>query len=150
MHAPLPLVLLVALLPLQVLAEPLGIVQCRAWRERRNQLAAEAMRVEIALVAATRRQLCPQLEALAERANAGGDPRGATAAAEAAVQGDFDYSAYLECRRRAEERLRRSRTILYTNQRGFTFYTLSGARLARQADGWQQRLSASCASDAAG
>ncbi len=58
---------------------------------------------------------------------------------------DLDYTAYLQCRRQAEERLRRCLAILYTNQRGFTFYTLNGSRLARQADALQQRLDGSCA-----
>jgi len=169
--------LIAAVLPVQALAQPLALVECRALRERRNQLAAEAMQAEIALVLATRRRLCPQQEALAEQANAntmanpnsnpkpdpdanghgqasandGAAPAG-TAATElpvdkagSAARVDLDYTRYLECRRQAEQRLRRSRMILYTNQRGFLFYTVGGARLARAADAVQQRLGESCA-----
>lgn len=156
------LLLLAALLPLQAVAQPLGLVECRHLRERRNQLAAEAMQAEIALVQATRMDICPQQERLAERANAQvqastadqpsalADPVAQPDPVAQAVPSaqpepvDFDYTAYLECRRQAEERLQRSRTILYTNQRGFTFYTVNGARFAREADGLQLRLSASC------
>lgn len=140
--------LLAALLPLQALAQPLGLTECRSLRARRDQIASEAMQAEIALVIATRRRLCPQQEALAERANANANPQpDASTNANAARQGgleEFDYSAYLECRRRAELQLRRSRPVLYTNQRGFSFYTSSGARLARQADALQPRLDADC------
>lgn len=165
--------LLAALLPLQALAEPLTVVECRRLRERRNLLAGEAMQKEVSLVLATRRRLCPQLEALAEQANAGagfagaapveaagsgaaqirqgdGDTRRVAAAqageAGAAAATDLDYTAYLQCRHRAEQQLRRSRVVLYTNARGFNFYTLTGARLAREADAWQQRLNRDCAS----
>ncbi|QPN64514.1 hypothetical protein [Synechococcus sp. CBW1004] len=162
------LLLLAALLPLQAVAQPLGLVECRHLRERRNQLAAEAMQAEIALVQATRMDICPQQERLAERANAQvqastadqpsalahpvakvdpvvkADPVAQAVPSAQPESVDFDYTAYLECRRQAEERLQRSRTILYTNQRGFTFYTVNGARFAREADGLQLRLSASC------
>lgn len=138
--------LFAAALPLQTLAQPLGLVECRGLRERRNQLAAEAMQAEIALVLATRRRLCPQQEALAEQAHAGGETgRGeGDDQTSPAVRADLDYSAYLQCRNRAEQLLRRSRVILYTNLRGFTFYTLAGARLAREADAWQLRLREGC------
>lgn len=176
--------LFAAVLPVQTLAQPLGLEQCRGLRERRNQLAVEAMQAEIALVLATRRRLCPQQEALAEQANANAntkanvnshpdpnlDPIGhgqssatdgvaphGTAVTELAADKagsaatvDFDYSSYLECRRQAEQQLRRNRVILYTNQRGFLFYTVAGARLARQADAWQQRLDESCAAAGGG
>lgn len=176
MQASLVSLLMAALLPLQVLAQPLGLEECRGLRARRNQLAADAMQVEIALVLATRRRLCPQLEAVAEQANANAihhdidtnraedranhraeDRAGADRSDPSAPSGqgtevappDFDYLAYLQCRRRAEELLRRSRAILYTNLRGFTFYTLAGARRARDADAIQQSLTASCASERA-
>lgn len=142
--------LLSALLPLQALAQPLGVSACRGLRERRNQLAAEAMQAEIALVLAMRRRLCPRQEALAEQANAnagaGGPGDGPAATPDASGQGDLDYTAYLQCRQQAEARLRRTQVILYTNARGFTFYTRDGARLAREAEDWQQRLRASCPS----
>lgn len=141
-------VLLAALLPLQALAQPLGLSECRTLRAHRDRLASEAMQAEIALVQATRRRLCPRLEAHAERAHAEASPPpdGMVQAAPSAQSAlaDFDYMAYLECRRQAEEQLRRSRPILYTNQRGFTFYTVSGARFSREADGMQRRLSARC------
>jgi hypothetical protein len=154
MQASMASLLLAALLPLQALAQPLGLEQCRALRARRDQLAAEAMQAEIALVLATRRRLCPQQEAAAEQANAdSGRGSGSPSAADAAGQNTspadpapaaLDYAAYLGCRREAEGQLRRTRVILYTNRQGFTFYTLAGARLARQADAWQQRLSDGC------
>lgn len=179
--------LLSALLPLQALAQPLELLECRSLRAQRDRLASEAMQAEIALVVATRRRLCPQQEALAERANANNNPVSAepeatananahnaeahtkanpvakadtmaeistNASAEAdtninantARQGeeDLDYTAYLECRRSAEMQLQRSRPELYTNLRGFRFYTSTGARLARQADALQQRLATGC------
>lgn len=182
MHSSLLVLLLAALLPLQALAEPLAAAECRRLRERRNQLAAEAMQVEIALVQSTRRQLCPQQEAVAEQANAhspapakahsdaqssagsdgtgsesaagsseaNADPQGHASRPSTAGQDEFDYTAYLQCRQQAEQRLRRSRAILYTNRRGFIFYTLEGSRLAREADAWQQRLSGSCAAEGGG
>jgi hypothetical protein len=145
--------LLAGLLPLQALAQSLGLADCRGLRERRDRLAAEAMQAEITLVLATRRRLCTRQEALAEQANASTAVADPTAGLHARVEqappsGEaplaLDYTAYLNCRRQAEQQLRRSRVVLYTNQRGFTFYTRAGARLARDADGWQQRLSASC------
>lgn len=168
MQASLVSLLMAALLPLQVLAQPLGLEECRGLRARRNQLAADAMQVEIALVLATRRRLCPQLEAVAEQANANAihhdidtnraedragadrpDPSAPSGQGTEVAPPDFDYLAYLQCRRRAEELLRRSRAILYTNLRGFTFYTLAGARRARDADAIQQSLTASCVSERA-
>ena len=165
MQVSLASLLLAALLPLQALAQPLGLEECRGLRARRNQLAAEAMQAEIALVLATRRRLCPQQEALAEQANANAihnnvntnsaanragadqsDPPARTGQVAQAALPDLDYTAYLQCRRRAEQLLQRNRAILYTNQRGFTFYTLDGARLARDADGVQRSLTASCVS----
>lgn len=165
MHASLASLLLAALLPLQALARPLGLEECRDLRARRDQLATEAMQAEISLVLATRRRLCPELEAVAEQANANtihhdidtngaDDQAGADTGDPSALKGrvvppDFDYLAYLQCRRRAEELLRHSRTVLHTNLRGFTFYTLAGARLARDADAVQRSLSASCTSESA-
>lgn len=152
MRASLAAALLAALLPLPVLAQPLGVAACRELRQRRDQLAAEAMQAELALVIATRRRLCPQQEALAEQANAGTSAAGASGAAATgpldrlqAATPDLDYSAYLQCRRQAEQQLRRSRVVLYSNRNGFSFYTRDGARLAREADVWQQRHQASCA-----
>jgi len=185
MGVPLTLLLLAVLLPLQALAQPLGLLECRSLRGRRDRLASEAMQAEIALVIATRMALCPQLERLAERANAGAGATASpsrspaaettarpTAAAQAGEHGiaapdgdgepaasqeapllmpvDFDYTAYLECRRRAETQLQRGRPVLYSNRRGFSFYTSSGARLARQADALQQQLDAGCGASPAG
>ena len=157
MHASLAAALLAALLPLQALAQPLGAGACRELRQRRNQLASEAMQAELALVIATRRRLCPQQEALAEQANAGTLAAAAGSGADQAGQADgpkaappqLDYEAYLQCRRQAEQQLRRSRAVLHTNLNGFSFYTLSGARLARSADAVQQRLNEGCEPPAA-
>ena len=145
---------LAPLLPLLALAQPLGLEACRSLRAHRNQLAAEAMQAEIALVHATRLRLCPQLEALAEQATAdSGHGDGSQSASDPAAQkaapanptpAALDYGAYLGCRRQAEWELRRTRVILYTNRLGFPYYTLAGARLAREADAWQQRLSLGC------
>lgn len=175
--------LLAVWLPAQGLAQPLGLVACRELRQRRAQLAAEALQAEISLVLATRRRLCPQQEALAERANAGSDadPTTPGASADQAAQShragvldpsepkpqgvlsarpaaaalheapvELDYSAYLQCRRLAEQQLRRSRPVLHTNRQGFSFYTLQGARLAREADASGQRDGAACAAVSGG
>lgn len=148
--------MLAALLPLQTLAQPLSLAACRQLREQRDRLASEAMQAEISLVQATRRQLCPRQEALAEQAHAGGaaasvdaEPRSTApgagvAAGQRAGVADLDYDAYLLCRRQAEQRLQRSHVVLYINRRGFTFYTRRGAHFARQADGLQQGSQGSC------
>jgi hypothetical protein len=136
------LMLCAAVLPLQTAATPLSGGDCQAWRDRRDRLASEAMRAEIALVQEQRRRLCPVQEALAERAHADAPPNGPPP--ETTVQGELDYGAYGSCRRQAEARLRRIRTVQYTNAQGFRFYTVSGARLARSADALQQQLAATC------
>lgn len=109
---------------------------CRSQRERRNQLARQAMQAEITKLQAIRQRLCPQLEALASQASAlsttGRSPI------------DLDYGAYIDCRTRAEIQLERSHPVLYRNRLGFTFYTPSGAALARQADALQARLDLLC------
>ena len=98
---------------------------CRALREQRAAIASEAMQAEITLVQRLREQICPQLNQQAEAAHAGGTADPAIA---------IDYQALIHCRHRAEQRLERQRPLLYTNRRGFRYYTAAGARLARQAD----------------
>jgi len=98
---------------------------CRTLREQRAAIASEAMQAELTLVQRLREQICPQLNQQAEAAHAGGTADPAIA---------IDYQALLHCRHRAEQRLERQRPLLYTNRRGFRYYTAAGARLARQAD----------------
>lgn len=119
----LPALVASALLALGGVALAAPASLCRPWREERDTLAQQAMAAEIALVQQTRQRLCPQLERQASAANA--DQRD---------YGPIDYQALIDCRQRAEQSLRRSRTVLYRNDRGFLFYTAEGARLARRAD----------------
>lgn len=109
------LMLIAAALP--AFAEP----NCAQLRNRQQQLATEAIRSEMALVLATRRRLCPGVEAQAEHP-------------EAAASGALDFDAYIHCRAKTEALLKRTRPVLYTNHKGFIFYTAQGARLAREAD----------------
>jgi len=122
------------------LAAPVGAADpCRALKEQRDQLARQAMQAEIALLHALRQRLCPQQEALATEAHAG-------AADQAIGASQLDYSAYISCRQQAEAQLQGSRSVLHRNLAGFTFYTAEGARLARQADGFQTQLDRQCIS----
>lgn len=102
---------------------------CRPWREQRDALATAAMTAELQLVHQIRLELCPALERQAQRANA----------LERDYGDNLDFQALLDCRHRAEERLRSGRPVLYRNRQGFIFYTPAGAALARQADALQQQ-----------
>jgi len=102
---------------------------CRNLLEQRNALAEQAMKAEIALVRTTRERICPVLSQQADGANAN-DHNETT----------IDYQALIECRHKAEEQLLRSQRVLYVNRQQFRFYTAAGARLARQADGLDQKL----------
>lgn len=106
-------------------AEP----NCAQLLDGQQKLATEAMRAEMPLVLATRRRLCPEVEAQAEHP-------------EAAASGALDVDAYIRCRTNTEALLKRTRPVLYTNRKGFIFYTAQGARLAREADA----LAAECSS----
>lgn len=106
-------------------------LDCQQLQEQRDQRAQRAMAAEVALVHSQRQKLCPQLEALATSESTGSSPQ-------------LDYGAYIRCRQQAEADLVNSRRVLYRNTLGFTFLTVEGARLAREADGMQQTLSASC------
>ena len=97
--------------------------RCRPWREERDALAQQAMAAEILLVQQTRQRLCPVLERQAQGANA-----------EQRSYGPIDYQALVDCRARAEQLLRKNRAVLHRNERGFLFYTVEGARLARRSD----------------
>jgi len=77
------------------------------------------MRAETKLVLATRRRLCHEVEAQAKHPEA---------------SGALDFDAYIRCRTNTEALLKRTRPVLYTNRKGFIFYTAQGARLAREAD----------------
>ena len=102
---------------------------CRNLLDQRNALAEQAMKAEIALVRTTRERICPVLSQQADGANAN-DHNETT----------IDYQALIECRRKAEEQLLRSRRVFYVNIQQFRFYTAAGAKLARQADGLNQEL----------
>jgi hypothetical protein len=97
---------------------------CRNLLDQRNALAEQAMKAEIALVRTIRERICPVLSQQADGANA--NDRNEQA---------IDYQALLDCRHKAEEQLLRSRRVLYVNIQKFRFYTVAGAKLARQADG---------------
>jgi hypothetical protein len=101
-----------------------GIEDCRHLREQRDGLATRSMQAEIVLVQELRDRLCPVLRRQADAANA----------LSPELAEPIDYKALLLCRRRAEQLLEHTRPVLYRNRLGFTFYTASGADLARQAD----------------
>jgi hypothetical protein len=84
-----------------------------------------AHRAEVQLVLAERRRLCPEQEQLAEQLQAGSD--GLTGVAQ------LNFAAYSRCRQQAELALQRRRPVLYRNPFGLPYYTLEGARLAREA-----------------
>jgi hypothetical protein len=102
---------------------------CRNLLDQRNALAEQAMKAEIALVRTIRERICPVLSQQADGANAN-DHNETT----------IDYQALIECRRKAEEQLLRSRRVFYVNIQQFRFYTAAGAKLARQADGLMQQM----------
>jgi hypothetical protein len=102
---------------------------CRNLLERRNALAEQAMKAEIALVRTIRERICPVLSQQADGANA--HDRNEQA---------IDYQALIDCRHKAEEQLLRSQRVLYVNRQQFRFYTAAGAKLARQADGLAKEL----------
>jgi len=112
-----------ALLAAGEVAQAAPASRCRPWREERDALAQQAVAAEIVLVQQTRLRLCPELERQASGANA-----------EERNYGPVDYQALIDCRQRAEQRLRRERAVLHRNDRGFLFYTTEGARLARRSD----------------
>lgn len=101
-----------------------NLEDCRQLRQQRDGLATQSMQAEIALVQELRDRLCPVLRRQADAANALTKELGEP----------IDYQALLRCRRRAEQLLERTRPVLYRNRQGFSFYTASGAELARQAD----------------
>jgi hypothetical protein len=119
---------------------------CQALRQQRDQLARAAMQAEIALLQSVRQRLCPRQEALATAANAGAAQTPQQGPQEEPLEQPLDYGAYIRCREQAEAELRRSRTVLHRSQRGFTFYTAEGARLAAEADGVQEQLQGQCSS----
>jgi hypothetical protein len=105
--------------------------ECRALRLQREAMARAAMEREIALARVYRQRLCPDLAALAERANA--------------VEGVYrpiDFGAWSRCREQAERQLERSQPVRFRNARGFTFHTSEGAALARQAEEVRRRREA--------
>ena len=125
-------------------APALGAESCQALQERRDQLAQRAMQAEVALSQALRQRLCPDQEQRAARAQARAADPPADPRLERESGEGVDYGAYIRCRRQAEAELRRSRPVLYRNQRGFPYYAAAGATLARQADGLRSRLTVLC------
>lgn len=106
------------------LARAADVPTCRQLRQQRQALTTLALEREIALARTVRAQLCPQLAARAEVANAR-DLQFAP----------IDYAAWSRCRLQAERSLAASHPVLYRNLRGFPFYSRAGAVLAGQADG---------------
>ncbi len=93
-----------------------------------------AMQQEVALARLYRERLCPALSAQAELANA-----------RDGVYSPMDYAAWSACRLKAEHALEASQPVRYRNLHRFTFYTLQGATLARQADDLDgQRQASGC------
>jgi hypothetical protein len=129
---------LAAVLLLQAQSPAWSAADCRPLLEQRDRLAGAAMQAEIALLHGIRQRLCPRQEAIAVEANA--------LAASQAGGAQLDYTAYIRCREQAEAELQRSRPVLYRNRRGFTFYTQTGADLAREADGLQEQGERACPS----
>lgn len=130
------------LLAAVLLAAPLRAGQeCQASRERRDQLARQAMQAEIALLHDVRQRLCPRQEATATDANA---LNARAQPSEAPAVLPFDYGAYIRCRAQAENQLLRTRPVLYRNRLEFTFYTHDGARWAQEADALQAAIDGLC------
>lgn len=103
-----------------------------ALQRQRDQLARAAMHAETDLLHSVRQRLCPRKEAQAAAANAGAE--------QALQEQPLDYGACIRCREQDEIELQRSRPVLHRHQRGFTFYTAAGARLAAESDGLQDQL----------
>ncbi|WP_322765113.1 hypothetical protein [Cyanobium usitatum] len=97
--------------------------QCSTLKDERDSLASQAMVAEIDLGRKYREQICPGLARQAEQANAN-----------EGSSGIINYEALIDCRKKAEARLKKNNKLLYRNLLGFTFYTPKGASLARQAD----------------
>jgi hypothetical protein len=96
------------------------------------------MKEEIALVRRIRARICPELHRRAEGANAN-----ASTADTITVPGKaapFDYEAFIACRQKAEAVLESSHRVLFRNRLGFTYYTPSGADLARRAEQASEEL----------
>jgi hypothetical protein len=109
---------------------------CRALQEQRDLLARQAMQAEIDLLHGLRQRLCPSQEALATG--------GVGLLADPAGRPQLDLEAYIHCRQQAEVQLQRQRPVLYTNRRGFIYYTAAGASLAREADALQPPSDSPC------
>lgn len=111
------------------------VSRCRALREQRQALATEAMTAELALVRQVRERICSAISRQADQANANHRP--VVTQANAATT---DYQALIDCRQRTERLLNTSYPVLYYNRLGFSYYTRTGATLARQADAVQRSL----------
>lgn len=96
---------------------------CEALRAALEQALRQALAAETALLSRTRREICPDLEVLAE------GPA-------------LDFGALRACRQEAERQVQSRWPLLYTDQARFRYFTPAGAALAREADGLRQRRAA--------
>jgi hypothetical protein len=118
---------------------------CEALRAALEQALRQALAAETALLSRTRREICPDLEALAEGpavvppVAAGSKAAGAAGAAAAPA---LDFGALRACRQEAERQVQSRWPLLYTDQARFRYFTPAGAALAREADALRQRRAA--------
>lgn len=96
---------------------------CEALRAALEQALRQALAAETALLSRTRREICPDLEALAEAPA-------------------LDFGALRACRQEAERQVQSRWPLLYTDQARFRYFTPAGAALAREADALRQRRAA--------
>lgn len=103
---------------------------CQALRDDARSLSAAAIAAEVALLAQTRRRLCPELEPpAAESGQALADP-----------EQELDLGALLSCRQAAERAVQASGPVLFVARGGFRFFTPDGAGQARAAQEQLDRL----------
>ena len=122
------LLLGLALLP-QAAARALD---CQALNDQRDQFVRRAMKEEVVVLHELRLKLCPQQEASAT-------------AEDSASESQLDFGAYIRCRQQAEVQLQNTNPVLYTNSRGFRWFTPQGVRLAREADALLREMQQHCA-----
>lgn len=96
---------------------------CEALRSALEQALRQALAAETALLSRTRREICPDLEALAEAPA-------------------LDFGALRACRQEAERQVQSRWPLLYTDQARFRYFTPAGAALAREADALRRRRAA--------
>ncbi len=96
---------------------------CEALRAALEQALRQALAAETALLSRTRREICPDLEVLAEAPA-------------------LDFGALRACRLEAERQVQSRWPLLYTDQARFRYFSPAGAALAREADALRQRRAA--------